>query len=122
VVGDVTAALEGIIGNGGAHGIVAIWHASKAWVHGPVVLDGSDSTAPGHRTCVWTVEDPSGSTVTAKNAGCRVRYHFQQAGIAHVTLTVRGADGTTAQLRKEIVVRGDRQSGQPRVARAARAF
>ncbi|HEY2055849.1 MAG TPA: hypothetical protein VGH14_18100 [Solirubrobacterales bacterium] len=122
VVGDVTAALEGILGNGGARGVTAIWHASKAWVNGPVVLDGTDSTAPGHRTCIWTVEDPSGSTVTAKNAGCRVRYHFRHAGIGHVTLTVRGADGTAAQLRKEIVVRGDRQSGQPRVARAARAF
>jgi hypothetical protein len=122
VVGDVTEALEGLLGNGGSRGVIAIWHASRAWVNGPVILDGTDSSAPGHRTCIWTVEDPDGSTVTAKNAGCRVRYHFHKAGIAHVTLTVRGADGTSAHLRKEIVVRGARQSGQPRVAKAARAF
>jgi hypothetical protein len=123
VVGDVTEVLEGILGDG-SHpvlGAAAIWHSSRAWVGGPVVFDGTDSTAPGHRTCIWTVEDPSGQTATAKNAGCLVRYHFRHAGIAHVTLTVRGDDGTSARLRKDIVVRG-RQSGQPRVARAARAF
>jgi hypothetical protein len=120
-VGDVTEVLEGLLGNGGARNVAAIWHASKAWVGGPVVLDGTDSTAPGHRSCTWTVENPDGTTVTAKNDGCRVRYHFRQAGIAHVTLTVKGAEGTSARLRKPLIVLS-RQSGQPRVARAARAF
>jgi hypothetical protein len=87
-----------------------------------VILDGSNSTSSGERTCIWTVEEPPGFTVTSRDAGCRVRYHFRHAGIAHVTLTVRGADGTTAHLRKELVVRPARQTGQPRVARAARAF
>jgi hypothetical protein len=121
VVGDVTEALEGILGNGGSRGVAAIWHASKAWVGGPVIFDGTASTSPGHRTCIWTVEDPDGATITARDAGCRVRYHFHAAGIAHVTLTVRGAEGTSARLSKPLVVLG-RQTGQPRVARAARAF
>jgi hypothetical protein len=118
VVGDVTEALEGILGG---RRIAAIWHASRAWVGGPVVFDGTHSTAPGHRNCTWTVENPGGATVTSSNSGCRVRYHFRQAGVAHVTLTVNGADDTTARLRKSIVVLR-RQNGKPRVATAARAF
>jgi hypothetical protein len=120
-VSDVTAALEGVFGNGGSRPVLAaIWHASRAWVGGPVVLDGTASTSPGPRTCAWTVEDPDGQTVTSKNAGCRVRYHFHQAGIAHVTLTVRGPGGSTSTSRRAIVVRA--QSGQPRVAKVARAL
>jgi hypothetical protein len=122
VVGGITEALEGIFGNGGQRTVLAaIWHASKAWVGGPVVLDGTESTSPGPRTCAWTVEDPDGQTITAKDAGCRVRYHFHKAGVAHVTLTLRGADGSTSTSRRAIVVRSA-QSGQPRVAKAARAF
>jgi hypothetical protein len=120
VVGAVTEAVQGVIGVGSGRPAVAIWNAPKAWVGGPVTLDGTNSRADGPVTCVWTVEGPNGNQ-TAKKTGCVVRYRFLRAGVAHATLTVVGQDGTTDRSRKAIVVRA-RQSGQARVASAARVF
>jgi hypothetical protein len=114
---------KSVIANGGAAtgGAKAAFKAPKAWVDGPVVLDGTASKADGHLTCTWTVEEAGRPKAGDKKAGCRVRYLFHHAGVAHVTLTVRGSVGSTARVSKTLVVRS-RQSGQLRVSRAARAF
>ena len=112
------------IANGGAAAIgdaKAIFDAPKAWVGGPVILDGTASKAIGHLTCTWTVKEAGGAKASDRKAGCRVRYRFHHAGVAHVTLTVRGSVGSASHLSKTLVVRS-RQSGQLRVSRAARAF
>jgi hypothetical protein len=100
----------------------AIWNVPRARAGGPAVtLDGTGSTgSDGPVTCIWTVEGPTGKTI-ARKTGCVVHYRFTHAGLAHVSLLVRAADGTTDRSTKTILVRS-RQSGQPRVARAARAF
>jgi hypothetical protein len=112
------------IANGGAAAIgdaKAIFEAPKAWVGGPVILDGTASKAIGHLTCSWTVKEAGRAKASDRKAGCRVRYRFHHAGVAHVTLTVRGSVGSASRLSKTLVVRS-RQSGQLRVSRAARAF
>jgi hypothetical protein len=111
------------VASGGAGGPAeAIFHSPKARVGGHVILDATDSTAIGHVTCTWTVEEGSGrKTRKDKKTGCRVDYRFHRAGTAHVTLTVRGSVGPPARLSRTLVV-GSRQSGQLRVSRAARAF
>lgn len=120
MAGEVAGALDGLFG-GSRHDAAAIWHASRTGIGGPVILDGTDSKAPGRVTCIWKVHDPSGVTVMSRAGSCLVRYRFRRAGLAHVTLTVRGTDGTIARSHRAIVV-GARQGDQPRVARAARAF
>ncbi len=121
------AAGEGAEANGGAGGsgtgiggAKAVFSSPKAWVGGLVTLNGTDSTAAGHVKCTWTVEEAGRAKADAKKTGCRVGYRFHHAGVAHVTLTVRGSNGATAHLRKPLLVRS-RQSGQLRVARVARA-
>jgi hypothetical protein len=111
------------VASGGAGGPAkAIFHSPKARVGGHVILDATDSTAIGHVTCTWTVEEGSGrKTRKDKKTGCRVDYRFHRAGPAHVTLVVRGSVGPPARLSRTLVV-GSRQSGQLRVSRAARAF
>jgi hypothetical protein len=116
---------KAVIANGGAAAIgdaKAIFEAPKAWVGGPVILDGTASKAIGHRTCAWSVKEPGGAKASDRKAGCRVHYRFHHAGIARVTLTVRGSVGPASRVSKTLVVRRSRQSGQLRVSRAARAF
>jgi hypothetical protein len=112
------------IANGGAAAIgnaKAIFQAPKAWVGGRVILDGTASTAIGHLSCTWTVKEAGAAKASDRKAGCRVPYRFHHAGVAHVTLTVRGSVGSPSRLSRTLVVRS-RQSGQLRVSRAARAF
>jgi hypothetical protein len=103
---------------GGAGATKAIWAAPKAWVDGPVTLDGTESKGADQLTCVWTIE--AGAT-TARRTGCRVQYRFRHAGVAQVTLTVRTADGVDRS-RKTITVRarGAARAAVGRVASAAR--
>jgi hypothetical protein len=108
--------------SGGAIGPAkAVFRTPKASVGGPVVLDGTASKAVGKVHCAWSVEEANGVTRKDKKTGCRVVYRFHHAGVAHVTLVVRGSAGQADRLRKALVVHSD-QSGQLRVSRAARAF
>ena len=66
-----------------------------------MILDGTDSKAVGHVTCTWTVEESGSATRKDKKKGCRVEYRFHHAGIAHVTLIVRGSVGSPARLTQD---------------------
>jgi hypothetical protein len=120
VVGAVTEAVQGAVGGGPGRIATAIWNAPSAWAGGPITLDGTDSRADGPISCVWALEGPTGRSI-ARKTGCVIRYRFLRAGVAHVTLTVLGRDGSSDRSRKAIVVQAP-QSGQARVASAARVF
>jgi hypothetical protein len=119
---DVVDSTPGVASGGAGGPAKAIFHSPNARVGGHVILDGTDSTAIGHVTCTWIVEEGSGRKARkVKKKGCQVDYRFHRAGTAHVTLVVRGSVGRPSRLSRTLVV-GSGQSGQLRVSKAARAF
>ncbi len=87
-----------------AHPASAVWTPPSARVGRLVTLDGSGSQGVAPLTCIWTFQAKDGSATSVAQSGCSISHRFRKAGVEYVTLTVTGANGSTASSRQAVRV------------------